>query len=71
MKMERILGTEKLEKLIVNSKWATNKGNINWLHMSQIALKKEIPYCNFIKTDFDSENICVEIEHWPFLGTTY
>ncbi|KAG5865804.1 hypothetical protein JTB14_034860 [Gonioctena quinquepunctata] len=61
MKKECFLGTEKLEKGI-NTKLDTNEQKINWLHIRQITLEKENPYCISMKTDFDSESVYVDIE---------
>lgn len=70
MESRDFVGTQKLEKNIVNSKISVNKKKINWLKIKEILLKKEELFSIFIKTsedDFEKINMEKKVRGTVFL----
>lgn len=62
MKKEEFVGTEDLEKLIVNCKKDTNQSKINWLKTRDIRISKDHPFSIYMKTDFHGSGVQVDLD---------
>lgn len=62
MKGNYFVGTQKLEKIIVNRKINEEKEKINWLKIREIKLVKEEPLKLYCRNDFESEYSLVNLE---------